>query len=257
MAGEDRDKGHGADNSVSAANAVPLRRWEDWERSRLKKIRREEKRRRELARNYPGGFHENGDLLRARRDEVMPSFYDGSDTTSIASSAEEDKWGGQIGAYNENHTSFPRPPQTLLTPRTEVIQNAQTVGMEELEAMLDQGFDTRPILTSGSQETLNPLANRLPPGQKNNPGFQLADPYSRPPEGYGPIPTTFIDTTPQSSRSREISPVSAVAPQGISSALGNETRHVRKRSNGEYPPTPSYGPLGPLGASPPTKPRRI
>jgi len=254
VAGVDKDKGHGVDSSVSAASAVPLRRWEDWERSRLKKIKREERRRRELARNYPGGFHENG--LRATHDEIMPSFYEGSDTTSIASSADEDKWGAQIGAYNENHTSFPPPPQTLLAPGTEVIQNAQTVGMEELEAMLDQGFDTRPSPTSTSMENFNTLPHRLPPGQQNNPRFQLAEPYPRAPEGYGPVPTILSDSSSHTSRPRDISPVATVPPQGISSALGHEARHVRKRSNGETPTAPGYGPLGPLG-SPPTKPRRI
>jgi len=256
VAGVDKDKGHGVDSSVSAASAVPLRRWEDWERSRLKKIKREERRRRELARNYPGGFHENG--LRATHDEIMPSFYEGSDTTSIASSADEDKWGAQIGTYNEHHTSFPPPPQTLLAPKTEVIQNAQTVGLDELEAMLDQGFDTRPSPTSGSMENLNPIGNRLPSsGQKNHPRFQLAEPHPRPPEGYGPIPTTLSDSSVHSHGPRENWPVSNAPSQGISSALGHEARHVRKRSNGEAPTTTGYGPLGPLGTSPPTKPRRI
>ncbi|KAF8332603.1 chitin synthase-domain-containing protein [Cantharellus anzutake] len=254
VAGEGKDQGHGADGTVSAANAVPLRRWEDWERSRLKKLKREERRRRELAKNYPGGFHDNGEFLRATREEFMPSFYEGSDTTSIASSAEEDKWGAQIGAYNENHSSFPLPPQTLLAPETEVIQNAETVGMDELEAILDQGFDTRPSPTSSTADNFHPYTHRLPPNQKIT-RLQLAE-HSRSPDGYGPVPTVYGDIPPRAPRARAISPVSANPLHGISSALGHEISHVRRRSNGETPIVTDYGPLGPLG-SPPTRPRRI
>ena len=55
MEGERKDTGHGEGKGVSTAQSVPLRRWEDWERSRLRKIRREDRRRREFARQH-GGF---------------------------------------------------------------------------------------------------------------------------------------------------------------------------------------------------------
>ncbi|KAF8756904.1 Glycosyltransferase like family 2 [Rhizoctonia solani] len=72
---EGKDTGHGDGGGVAAQ--VPLRRWEDWERSRLRKLKREEKRRREMERayaNYPGN------TLRAENTE----YYDGaSDTVSV------------------------------------------------------------------------------------------------------------------------------------------------------------------------------
>ncbi|GAB1521517.1 Chitin synthase, class 1 [Rhizoctonia solani] len=102
--GEGKDTGHGDGGGV--ATQVPLRRWEDWERSRLRKLKREEKRRREMERayaNYPGN------TLRAENTE----YYDGaSDTVSVVSS-EDDQWGHQIGGYNEASSQYPPPPNTL------------------------------------------------------------------------------------------------------------------------------------------------
>ncbi|CUA75425.1 chitin synthase [Rhizoctonia solani] len=103
--GEGKDTGHGDSGGVAAQ--VPLRRWEDWERSRLRKLKREEKRRREMERayaNYPGN------TLRA---DSNTDYYDGgSDTVSVVSS-EEDQWGHQIGGYNETSSIYPPPPNTL------------------------------------------------------------------------------------------------------------------------------------------------
>ncbi|CAE6508857.1 unnamed protein product [Rhizoctonia solani] len=103
--GEGKDTGHGDSGGVAAQ--VPLRRWEDWERSRLRKLKREEKRRREMERtyaNYPGN------TLRA---DSNTDYYDGgSDTVSVVSS-EDDQWGHQIGGYNEASSAYPPPPNTL------------------------------------------------------------------------------------------------------------------------------------------------
>ncbi|KDN44452.1 hypothetical protein RSAG8_05499, partial [Rhizoctonia solani AG-8 WAC10335] len=103
--GEAKDTGHGDAGGVAAQ--VPLRRWEDWERSRLRKLKREERRRRELERtyaNYPGN------TLRADSNN---DYYDGgSDTVSVVSS-EDDQWGNQIGGYNEASSAYPPPPNTL------------------------------------------------------------------------------------------------------------------------------------------------
>ena len=48
--GEGKDQGHGSDGRKDTGPAVPMRRWEDWERSRLRKLKREERRRRDFER---------------------------------------------------------------------------------------------------------------------------------------------------------------------------------------------------------------
>ncbi|CAE6440152.1 unnamed protein product [Rhizoctonia solani] len=103
--GEGKDTGHG--DSGGVAVQVPLRRWEDWERSRLRKLKREARRRREMERqyaNYPGN---------SLRADSNTDYYDGgSDTVSVVSS-EDDQWGHQIGGYNEASSAYPPPPNTL------------------------------------------------------------------------------------------------------------------------------------------------
>ncbi|EIW83255.1 glycosyltransferase family 2 protein [Coniophora puteana RWD-64-598 SS2] len=129
VAGEGKDAGHGAGKGTFDGSEVSLRRWEDWERSRLRKIKREEKRRRDMERMHPGGFvTSENDLLAPpmapgfagyngfRSSGSTASFYDGgSDTYSVASS-DDDTWGGQIGGYNENGAAYPPPPVGLFTP---------------------------------------------------------------------------------------------------------------------------------------------
>ncbi|KAJ2969608.1 hypothetical protein NUW54_g12923 [Trametes sanguinea] len=48
--GEAKGEAHGDGAHAHGVNNIPMRRWEDWERSRLRKIRREERRRRDLER---------------------------------------------------------------------------------------------------------------------------------------------------------------------------------------------------------------
>ena len=123
--------------AVTGARNVPMRRWEDWERSRLRKIRREEKRRREFERTHGAYIGSNGELT--ARSEVF-SQYDGSDTVSVASS-DDDHWGAQIGGYNENSVQYPPPPVGLMP---NAFASAETVAGSDLEAMLEVGFDDRP-----------------------------------------------------------------------------------------------------------------
>ena len=267
--GEGKDKGHGGDDGRAASAAVPLRRWEDWERSRLKKMRRDEKRRRDLARNFPGGYYDGDDHLHPRHDnEVQSSYYENmSDTISIVSSAaEDDQWGTQIGAYNENHSAFPPPPATLLAPQPEVLQHAQTVGMDELEAMLDQGFEVASP-TPSPMESSRRHSHRPPPNQQPVTRYQLSEraplqpqySQSQPIDSLGPLSLGSRDPTPP--RSRAISPISpTTSSHGISSALGSEWKtHAKKRSGGGGDGGEDWGPLGPLGepSRPPPPSRRI
>lgn len=137
MEGEAKGEGHGDGGGGSNAPAVPMRRWEDWERSRLRKLKREERRRREMERAHPGGFiHGDREYLTA------PDRRSWSDSQSLASS-DDDHWGTQIGAYNEHSGQYPLPPVGLVLPRGPALENAETVGGAELEAMLEQGFEDR------------------------------------------------------------------------------------------------------------------
>ncbi|TFY79718.1 hypothetical protein EWM64_g4293 [Hericium alpestre] len=216
--GEAKGEGHGEGKAVWAGPQVPLRRWEDWERSRLRKIRREEKRRRDFERAYPQGYMAgDGEHLRVRAD----SQYDGSDTYSVASS--DDQWGSQVGEYNENNSQYPPPPPALHRPPDDAIAAGAMVDAADLAAMLDSGWSENNS-PNVSSDHLQPA----PPPSRIR--YQLSDGA-----GYSPV-------------SRGVpSPVSPTRPtQGVSSAVNEEWKtHVKKRSGGGAP-TNDYGPLGPL-----------
>ena len=222
--GEAKDTGHGGGGGKANIPDVPMRRWEDWERSRLRKLRREERRRREFERMHPSGYNAG-----EREFLVAPdarSQYDGSDTLSLNSS-DDDHWGTQIGGYNEHNPHYPPPPAAFV-PDTNTLEAAKTVDGSELEAMLEMGFDERPSptppnstyvpryqLTDGSTTQLvsagngySPLTRSTSPGAHNAP----------------PLENTLSPTTPTMSMSPKMT-----APR---------TTHSER-----------YGPLGPLDPS--------
>lgn len=161
--GEIRSKGHDDSTAVFNGTTIPLRRWEDWEKSRLRKLRREEKRRKEMERQFGAGFHGDprlGGDLRGMGMGERPwarSEYD-SDNGSLYSS-EEDMWGGEVGGYNEHNPAFP-PPPIALPPTDDPVSNinGETLGMDEMAAILDSGFDDDPQ----SQSTYPPLSHPRP-----------------------------------------------------------------------------------------------
>ncbi|KAF8919983.1 glycosyltransferase family 2 protein [Mucidula mucida] len=206
--GEAKDEGHGDSKGKFNGEAIPLRRWEDWERSRLRKIRREERRRRDFERAHPSGYIPgDGDLLSARSD--VRSQYDGSDTMSVTSS-EDDQWGAQIVSP---------PPVGLLLPEDGTLQTAKTLDGAELEAMLEMGFEERPKQQAAA------------------PRYQLSDNTSNTQlinfsgDGYSPVSRT---TSPGSNH-----PVNMLSPTSPTSTNANWTQQTK--------PSPGrYGPLGPL-----------
>ncbi|KAG8964576.1 hypothetical protein FRC03_001606 [Tulasnella sp. 419] len=224
--GEGATKAHEDEGGVFDGISVPMRRWEDWERSRLRKIKREEKRRRELERshsNFPGVGYHNGSnpaLLRPMSDD---GHWD-ADTVSIVSSNDEDQWGTQIGAYNENGSMYPPPPMALHSPSAGLDRDGPVLGKDELEAMLNQGFD----------DDIPPPVPPLPAGITQR--YQLSDsPQLRgvTSGGYAPL-----------NRDPE------VTPNGSSSAVDGEWKtHVKKRS-GSRSAAEEWGPMGPLGSHP-------
>ncbi|KAF8647038.1 hypothetical protein AX16_006875 [Volvariella volvacea WC 439] len=237
--GEGKGEAHG--DGKGTANAVPMRRWEDWERSRLRKLRREERRRREMERMHgPMGYvaGEN-DLLSVRSAADTRSQYDGSDTVSVVSS-DDDHWGPQIGGYNEHNTKYPLPPVGLFRPHNDALQNAKTVGGAELEAMLETGFDTSrsnsPVPGSGTS-----TPNTYAPGGAANA------------RGYAPMmravsPTASGHGAGSSQGSNMLSPTTPL-PAGLQSSDwrgGSGALNGRPSGNGR---SDQYGPLGPLDPS--------
>lgn len=207
-------------------------------------------------------------------------FNDGSnmsDTTSIVSSVDDDKWGAQIGGYNENNPSFPPPPATLLAPREDVLQGAQVVDMHELEQMLDRGFEPN----GGNNEGIPPvpqlnryqLSERGPPSRQNTQPPQQQQGGGNQFDAFGPLsPASSGGREPIAPRMRELSPpprsntggfaappplMGAAASYGVSTGVsgsGGSAGHIRKRSNGggndgDWGP---MGPLGSVGGQPPT-----
>ncbi|KAH8828497.1 glycosyltransferase family 2 protein [Flagelloscypha sp. PMI_526] len=188
--GEGKGGGHDEDDGVNVVGQVPLRRWEDWERSRLRKIKREERRRRDFERAHPSGFFAGeNDLLAAGFDSR--SQYDGSDTISVTSS-EEDVWGPQVGGYNEDSTKYPPPPSALI-PSDEALHNAATIGGADLEAMLEQGFDDRPSSpTYAPRYQLNDNQSSASLAGVGGNGYAPLSRARDPPQ-----PAIFSPTTPQ------------------------------------------------------------
>lgn len=227
--GESKGEGHGEGKGHFSGNSVPLRRWEDWERSRLRKVKREERRRREFERAHPEGYIVGDqEHLHVRSD--INSTYDGSDTVSVTSS--EDHWGPQIGEYNENNVQYPPPPPTLQPIPQHTLESAKTIDGRDLEAMLESGWDPSP---NASTDNLHAAQSRPPP---MSPRIRLPDGRSIGGSSYSPVgpPSPYSN-----------SPITPQSTQGASSAVGHGQdwkTHVSRRSGGGH--RHDYGPLGPL-----------
>lgn len=114
--GELRSQAHDDKTAVFDGTTIPLRRWEDWEKSRLRKLKREEKRRRDFERQFGGGFH--GDDSTSSEGHGSSNGYGQygltpgyphnrgfvrseyeSDAGSVFS-GDEDIWGAEIGGVS-------------------------------------------------------------------------------------------------------------------------------------------------------------
>jgi len=218
--GEGKDKGHGAGGRGDTGPAVAMRRWEDWERSRLRKLKREERRRRDFERTHPSGY------IAGERDFLVApdarSQYDGSDTLSLNSS-DDDHWGTQIGGYNEHNSQFPPPPAFI--HQGDILQSAKTVDGAELEAMLEMGFDDR-LPTSPS-----------------TPRYQLSDGSPTDGNGYAPLAQLI---SPGASQASFHNPTS---PSHMSRELPGNSQRLMSHGGSESGHSERYGPLGPLDPS--------
>ena len=219
VAGEGKAEAHGDGPAAVQPVNVPLRRWEDWERSRLRKLKREEKRRREFERMHPAGY-QVGEGYLTTRHEVKS--YDGSDTTSVLSS-DDDHWGTQIGGYNEHNPSYPPPPLVLNTQHGSA--SGETLAGDQLEAMLEAGFD--------DGHSPNSSTTKLAP--RHHDRRQLYDTPVTHSNGYTALSRAQSPTSPGMPRNGE----------AISSGVAEWKGHVKKRSGGRVDMR-EYGPLGPL-----------
>jgi chitin synthase len=125
---------HGIGTGTAAT--VPLRRWEDWERSRL----RTAKRRKEFERRF-GSKHFYGggtDGASSYEDSVAPT-----DSGSIMSH-DDDMWGMQIGAYTEDGPTAAPPPVGLYNVEDDQFSAHETIDASDLEAALEQGWAEDP-----------------------------------------------------------------------------------------------------------------
>ncbi len=229
--GEAKGEGHGHGGGGPSAPAVPMRRWEDWERSRLRKLKRDERRRREMERAHPGGFIQ-GDREFLVAPDWRRSQADWSDSHSLASS-DDDHWGTQIGAYNEHSTQFPPPPVGLTRAKGPAFENAETVGGAELEAMLEMGFDERQTSPSPANSTYVPRY-QLSDGSAP----QLANIHGN---GYSPL----TRTTSPGPLSSQYNPLLSSTPTSES----GHSRPIPPQAEGRARQAQRYGPLGPLDPS--------
>lgn len=126
------DDDHG--KSTGIAVEVPLRRWEDWERSRLRKIKRDEKRRKEFEKNFGSRHFFGGGGAGSTYEESV-----GHSDASSMFSHDDDRWGMQIGAYYEDGPSAAPPPVGLYSV-DETSDDHETIEASAMEMALEQGW---------------------------------------------------------------------------------------------------------------------
>ncbi|GAA5985886.1 hypothetical protein JCM10908_006319 [Rhodotorula pacifica] len=176
---------HGMIQGANAASAVPLRRWEDWEKSRLRKVRREEKRKREFERQFGSRQVHSRSSLSTFADSETASSYGGPD---------EDRWGAQIGAYNEDATSLNLPPPIGLYA-VEELEDDDTLNQHDLVNVLDGGWDDAsplqsPVPGGKYASGYSTPSDQLHPNSHSSYGYSSQGHGAAPSYGYAqPAPT--------------------------------------------------------------------
>ncbi|TIC04513.1 hypothetical protein E3Q10_01332 [Wallemia mellicola] len=235
---------------------VPLRRWEDWERSRLRKAKREEKTRKEFEKAFgQRGFYND---LSAPDAGLRPDStdYAESDNTSLSSYGEEDKWGEDIGNYNEFNSSGNPPPASALTPAHDLLLKGGGREYDEnaMEELLNEGFDeNRPqsvwFLPSRQSIAGNAIPAFIHEQEKNARLSKFKSTIIDSPSTETPDSSTYSVASP-------FTPSESFEPLAHSSAFetaNGQSRHMRQRSGGQTlgpnhsgAPRVSWVDLGPL-----------
>lgn len=135
--GEAKGASHDAeDEEYDALLRIPMRRWNDWERARVRKLQRDERRRRDMEEQYGSKFY--NDMGNTGLPPIFanpPGRANGalSPSPSVLS---EDVWGDQIGAYDESEA-----PPALSTTIPDSGRDTSMLSPDELDTMLDRGWD--------------------------------------------------------------------------------------------------------------------
>jgi len=185
--GEAKSQGHDAGPTAAIdSNTIPHRRWEDWERSRLKKMKREERRRRDFERAFgTQQYH----LVTPAGSE----YGGGADTVSMVSS-DDDRWGMAIGNYDSSEIA--RPPVGLYPVEDSGGSSVDggsspTVNGEELGLILEHGWTDEepfrePKYPSPSRQFLPPPADSSSDDPRSSPAPFLPDSLSNSPLYHSP-----------------------------------------------------------------------
>lgn len=260
--GEGKDKGHLDGVGVFAAASVPLRRWQDWERSRLKRQAREEKRRNDLEKQFGAGFYndqaDDDTMLHSNIIPPLPphapfarSFNPlqrptDSDAHSDISSSndDEDMWGPHIGAFNEEAP----PPLAIVRHSIWVDGREEVVDQDDMEKMLSQGWaDDKNLHSTMTTTAVGGPRPPLPPSAANaRRSMRLANTQQGPPiynAGHS-RPRRDVSDMPQKpagwTRGVSFGPSPPQAPQRLGSAQG---AYSNNNGNGNGSPFTGGRPL--------------
>lgn len=237
VAGELRDKGH-ADKGTGTieVNAVPLRRWEDWERSRLRKMKRENKRKQDFARAFGTRNFHNQNTLSTYTDGESSRF-DSSDANSMFS-ADDDRWGLQIGHYAEEPAGS-IPPVGLYRVN-DSSSDIATVDGHKMEAMLEEGWDDDDLgMGSGNITPSGSL------GYSNQPLYEAQhaarQPHSYGQAGYAQSPVRMYQLTDPAPRDSNSS-LTRLDPNESTASIGSPLSPRRYTPDGEPTGSGRYDP---------------
>lgn len=236
--GETKSAAHDADEEgYQAALNVPMRLWTEWESSRIRKQEREARRREEFERQYGGGFYNDGALdapelsSRALIGKAPPaprsSPFDLSNSPRSNAVSEDDRWGDQIGAYNENDALpelvHPARPVSMLASHGDGV-----VEGNDLESMLQGGWDDNVSSLSKPRGQFMPVLNQSSTSlaDERDPLAGLAASRSS-----VDMNTTFPSMP---SFSESLRPFDT--PPAASSAVEERRSHARSRSTGVRSP---------------------
>ncbi|BGP18458.1 hypothetical protein JCM10213_003190 [Rhodosporidiobolus nylandii] len=272
---------HGTSTGVNAASAVPLRRWEDWERSRLRKLKRDEKRKREFERQF-------GQRAVHGTQSTGGSTYAESETASSYGGPDEDRWGLQIGAYNEDssaaYSSGPPPPVGLYSVDEWDEEDDGTLNQHDLVNVLESGWDDASPVPSPS-----PSYSRTMGGTGSGYSTPSEQPYGSRSGALSPQPSYSSHPQPQRLYSLSDAPLmqpslsssshiplnasstslnssgephnpftdplsSSAASSGVEASMSGYG-HARQRSQSGSPTTERTQGYGPLGGSTPSPSR--
>ena len=241
--GEKRSVAHGDKEAELFTVSVPLRRWEDWERSRLRKIKRDEKTRKEFEKAFGSrGFYND---LSVSNEGLRPDStdYAESDNTSLSSYGEEDRWGDDIGSYNEYNPNQVPAPSTVL-PAHDLLQKGGGREFDEraMEDLLEEGFDeNRPQSVWFLPSRQSIAGNAIPAfihEQERNARLSKFNSTITPSDT--PDSSTYSVASP-------FTPSEQFEPLAHSSAYETNSgqRHMRQRSGGASALTPSHSATAP------------